>query len=127
MCAIGNSCPAAHLRALECSQVELDEDGRICEECLDPTDPHPLIDGQVAVQLKLIEEKYRATKMYCAYKHCPWADQNKAQKCGENSARMQAGRAKCQAFCMHPDCRRAFHPLCYSIVHRLTPHVHLAN
>ena len=106
--------------------MKLDVDGRICEECLDPEDPHPLIDGKIAVQLGLITESYRE-KMFCAYKHCPWADQNKAQKCGEKSSREQAGRAKCQQFCMHPSCRRGFHSLCYSVVHRLMQHVGLAK
>ena len=112
---------------LECPQVKLQEDGRICEECLDPNDPHPLIDGKIAVQLRFIDEKYRERSLTCAYAHCPWAQQNKEQKCGEGSSRKQAGRARCQAFCMHPDCRRGFHPLCYSIVHRLMQHVSLAK
>jgi len=56
-----------NLGPFECVQVELEEDGRICEECLSPDDPHPLIDGKIAVQLSLIEEKYRE-RMTCDWR-----------------------------------------------------------
>ena len=91
----------------------------ICEECLDPVnDPHPLIEGTYAVKLGLIKESYRERSLTCAFTHCPWAAANKEQKCGENSSRKQAGRARCQTFCMHPLCKRGFHALCHSIAHR---------
>ena len=108
-----------------CLQVEVGEDGRIYADCLNPDNPHPLVDGTVAVHLGLITEEYRANSLFCAYKHCPWAAHNKKQKCGEKSQNKQNGRAKCQAFCTHPECRRGFHPLCHSIVHRLCEHVSL--
>jgi hypothetical protein len=101
------------------SQVALDTDGRICADCIDSSDPHQLIEGEYAVKLGLIEESYRCKSMYCAYDYCPWAAANKEKKCGEKSARKQAARAKCQLFCMHPLCRRAFHAVCFSIVHRV--------
>ena len=110
-----------------CTQAKLDDDGRICEECLSADDPHALVDGKIAVQLGLIEESYRERSLTCAYMHCPWAEQNKRQKCGEGRSRTQAGKAKCQAFCTHPDCSRGFHPMCYSVVHRLMEHVSLRN
>ena len=113
------------MRVVRGTQAELDDDGRICAECISPDDPHPLVDGVMAVQLGLITESYRTRSLTCAYKHCPWASQNKSSKCGEKSSREQSGRARCQAFCTHPNCCRGFHPLCYSIVHRLTQHVAL--
>lgn len=71
------------------------------------------------MKLGFVEENYRKNAFFCAYKHCPWAAQNKAHKCGEESVRKQAPRAKCQSFCMHPLCMRPFHATCHAIVHRL--------
>ena len=106
-------------------QAELDDDGCICAECLSQDDPHPLVDGRVAVQLGLITESYREHNLTCAYTKCPFAQENKDQKCGEGSKRMQRGKARVQAFCMHPHCLRGFHPTCYSIAHRMMPHIAL--
>lgn len=57
--------------------------------------------------------------MYCVYKFCPWAAENKAKKCGESSSREQAARAKSQLLCAHPLCNRPYHGLCHAIMHRL--------
>lgn len=102
-------------------QVEFDEDGRICEECLDEDDKHVLIEASVAVELGILEEKTRKASMYCGLpnKHCPWAAENKEHKCGEGSKRTQNARAKVQLFCMHPKCLRPYHAVCFAIAHRL--------
>jgi len=50
-------CSSAVSRA--CPQAELEEGGRICADCLSLDDPHPLVDGRIAVQLGLITETYR--------------------------------------------------------------------
>ena len=109
-------CPCrAHGSLAACSQAEVNDDGRICEECISPDDPHPLIDAQLAEDLGLITATYRKSSMFCAYKFCKQAAACKSIKCGEGSQRQQAGRSKAQSYCMHPNCRRAFHPTCYSI------------
>jgi len=90
------------------------------ESKLDSQEKHPLISGEDAVRLNLISEGYRKTSMYCAYKHCPIAAKNAESKCGTASKNVEAPRAKCQCYCPHPACKRAYHPWCYSVVHRLT-------
>ena len=35
-------------------QIEFDDDGRICEECLDDDDEHVLIEATVAVEFGLL-------------------------------------------------------------------------
>ncbi|KAL1495816.1 hypothetical protein AB1Y20_016676 [Prymnesium parvum] len=101
-------------------RIEADEDGRLPESKLDSQEKHPLISGEDAVRLNLISEGYRKTSMYCAYKHCPIAAKNAESKCGTASKNVEAPRAKCQCYCPHPACKRAYHPWCYSVVHRLT-------
>ena len=32
------------------------------------------------MQLNLISESHRRNSLFCAYQHCPWAEQNKKQK-----------------------------------------------
>ena len=83
---------------------------------------HPLISGHDAVALGLIEEAYRKKSMYCAYKFCKIAACNKEKACGEQSKGKQQARSLAPAYCMHPVCKRRFHPSCYSVVHRLMEH-----
>ena len=96
--------------------MSTESDGRIAADELVDGEPHVLIDGVHAVDLKLIE---KGKKNYCAYKFCPFAAELADTSCGERSARTQAGRAKAQSFCIHPACHRFYHPTCYAIVHRL--------
>ena len=105
-------------------EADLEADGRLARHELDwseDAEKHALIDGADAVTKGLISEEYRSHSMYCAYKFCKIAAENQAKKSGSNikGGQMQAAKAKCQAFCMHPRCMRAFHPTCWCIVHRL--------
>lgn len=56
---------------------------------------------------------------YCKFRRCPWAAQNKAQKCGEGMKNQQAGRSSCKkngVLCL--TCGLTFHVECYSLYHR---------
>jgi len=58
-------------------------------------------------------------KVFCSFRCCPWAAQNKRGKCGEKSKRTQAARSSCKAngvWCM--DCNKAYHVECYALFHR---------
>ena len=63
---------------------------------------------------------YKVTgKNHCKYPFCPWSEENKKQKCGENCAREQGGRSRALLFCTHPKCQCGYHGLCYSYAHGL--------
>ena len=76
---------------------------------------HALVEREKAVAMgfKL------SAKNFCAYQFCPWAETNKKQKCGENMAREQEGRARGPLFCTHPKCQCGYHAICYSWAHHL--------
>ena len=100
-------------------KAEVLDDGALAEHQLVGEEKHALIDGKDAVDRGFITESYRTKSMFCAYKFCKIAAENKDTKCGEASARVQAGRAKASTYCMHPDCRRGYHATCWSLAHRL--------
>jgi hypothetical protein len=100
-------------------RIETDDDGRLPQHVLDTEECHPCIDGENAVRLGFITEKYRKASLYCANPFCPWAEKNKETKCGEKSKNVQAPRSKCGFFCPHPACKKGYHPWCHSVMHRL--------
>ena len=104
-----------------CEQGEVGKDGRLTAEEMEG-EVHPLISGPDAVALGLISESYRQRSMYCAYKFCKLAAANKDKACGEKSGSKQKPRAVASAYCMHPSCKRGYHPSCYSVVHRFMQH-----
>ncbi len=53
------------------------------------------------------------------YKFCPWAEENKKQKCGAGSKGEQEGRSKVALFCIHSKCNCGYHAMCYSYAHHL--------
>ena len=75
------------------------------------------------MKLRLLEENKRKNGLFCSYKFCPLALGNKEHRSGAgiSEGQMQAPRAKCSDFCMHPRCMRGFHSSCWSCVHRLIP------
>lgn len=105
-------------------EADLEADGRLkCHEIdwSEDAEKHALIDGADAVKRGLITEARRKDSLFCSYKFCKIAAENHAQKSGMHiqGGQMQAPRAKCQAFCIHPKCMRGFHPTCWCIAHRL--------
>ena len=53
------------------------------------------------------------------YSHCPFAAENKTQRCGNNCKGVQQGRSKAALFCTHPKCSCGYHAICYSLAHHL--------
>ena len=105
-------------------EADLETDGRLARyECEwnEDAEKHALIDGGDAVKMGLISEKYRSHSMFCSYKFCKIAAENQAKASGMHvkGGQMQTPRAKCQAFCKHPRCMRAFPPPGWCIVLRL--------
>ena len=82
---------------------------------LETEEKHALVEKEKAINMGL---KVTA-KNFCSYKFCPWATENKSQKCGEGSRNEQEGRARAQLFCTHPKCMCGYHALCYSYAHHL--------
>ena len=101
-------------------QVDVGADGRLSAETLRTGEAHPLIHLDAAINLGLVTRAYAKDSNYCPYKFCFWAAMNKKKKCGERGeGREQAPRSKAAYYCMHPACMRAYHPTCYSVMHRL--------
>ena len=115
----GEGAPASVVGVKRKIAAVVQANGQLAEHELDGDEKHALIDGCDAVSLGLINENYRKNGMFCSYKFCYWAAQNKKQRCGEGMAREQEGRAKCQLFCKHPRCKRGYHASCWSIAHGL--------
>jgi len=103
------------------TQAVFESDGRLALSELEGDEKHSIVSGQDAVDMGLIKEGYRKNSMFCAYRHCQYAADNKEMKSGAGikAGMKQAPRSKAQTFCPHPRCLRAYHPMCFSIVHRL--------
>lgn len=117
--AMGMAAPSTVVGVKRKIAAVVQADGRLAAHELDGDEKHALIDACDAVQLGLITDGHRKNSLFCAYKFCYWAAQNKKQRCGENCSREQEGRAKCQLFCKHPRCMRGYHASCWSISHGL--------
>mmetsp|Transcript_26457 Transcript_26457/g.67181 ORF Transcript_26457/g.67181 Transcript_26457/m.67181 type:complete len:137 (+) Transcript_26457:818-1228(+) len=102
-------------RTARAARSQTEADGTLPMASLETNEKHPLVEREKAVAMG-----YTPTlKNFCMYKHCPWASQNKKQKCGEKSQGKQEGRARAQLFCTHPKCKCGYHAICYSFAHHL--------
>lgn len=96
-------------------EAQTESDGTLPDSVLDTEENH--------VSLEKEEAKKRGftvtEKNYCAYKFCPWAADNKKQKCGADSKGTQEGRARAPCFCIHSKCLKGYHPTCHALAHKL--------
>ena len=107
----GEVCGPPALLARSQSEV----DGTLPMATLNSEEKHALLEKADA-----IAKGFTVTKNnFCTYPHCPHADANKKQKCGEGMKREQDGRSKAPCFCIHPKCLKDFHASCYSLAHKL--------